>query len=126
MSTQAAALPVSAPVDAVLAELRNRLSGSRFQDAERLVGVFFRRVPADELAARPPAAWAALLCGMLDLVAVRLGENANVRVFNPALDEHILGAITLVALALVAAGSWWGLGRWWSSLNFVRKYPWLQ
>ena len=45
---------------------------------------------------------------------------------NPALDEHILGAITLFALALVAAGSWWGLGRWWSSLNFVRKYPWLQ
>ena len=30
---------------------------------------------------------------------------------NPVIDEHILGAITLVVLALVAAGNVWGLGR---------------
>ena len=45
---------------------------------------------------------------------------------NPVLDDHILGAITLVTLALLAAGNVWGLGRWWSSLDFVRKYPWLR
>jgi thiosulfate dehydrogenase [quinone] large subunit len=44
---------------------------------------------------------------------------------NPVLDDHILGAVTLIALALVAAGNVWGLGKWWSSLDFVRKYPWL-
>ena len=88
MSTQAAALPVTAPVDAVVAELRNRLSGARFRDAERLVAVFFRRVPAEELGARPPASWAALLCGMMDLLSVRVGDSANVRVFNPTLEEH--------------------------------------
>ena len=45
---------------------------------------------------------------------------------NPVLDDHILGAITVVVLALVAAGNVWGLGKWWSSLDFVRKYPWLR
>jgi thiosulfate dehydrogenase [quinone] large subunit len=44
---------------------------------------------------------------------------------NPVLDEHILGAITLIVLALVAAGNVWGFGRWWTGLAFVRKYPWL-
>jgi thiosulfate dehydrogenase [quinone] large subunit len=45
---------------------------------------------------------------------------------NPVLDDHILGAITLVVLALVAAGNVWGLGKWWSNLDIVRKYPWLR
>jgi thiosulfate dehydrogenase (quinone) large subunit len=45
---------------------------------------------------------------------------------NPVLDDHILGAVTVVVLALVAAGNVWGFGKWWSSLDFVRKYPWLR
>jgi thiosulfate dehydrogenase [quinone] large subunit len=45
---------------------------------------------------------------------------------NPVLDDHILGAITLVVLALVAAGNWWGLGRQWARLDFVRRFPWLR
>jgi len=45
---------------------------------------------------------------------------------NPVLDDHILGAITVVVLALVAAGNFWGLGKWWSSLDFVRRFPWLR
>ena len=45
---------------------------------------------------------------------------------NPVLDDHILGAITLVALALVAAGNVWGFGKWWSGLDLVQKYPWLR
>jgi thiosulfate dehydrogenase (quinone) large subunit len=45
---------------------------------------------------------------------------------NPVIDEHILGAITLIALALVAAGNVWGLGRRWSRLDIVRRYPWLR
>ncbi len=45
---------------------------------------------------------------------------------NPVLDDHILGAITVVVLALVAAGNVWGLGRWWGSLDIVHRYPWLR
>jgi thiosulfate dehydrogenase [quinone] large subunit len=45
---------------------------------------------------------------------------------NPVLDDHILGAITLVVLALVAAGNVWGFGKSWSSLAIVGKHPWLR
>lgn len=42
---------------------------------------------------------------------------------NPVIDDHLLGAITLVALALLEAGRTWGLGRWWAATPLVRKYP---
>ncbi|MFC4783417.1 hypothetical protein ACT8ZV_03015 [Nocardioides sp. MAHUQ-72] len=41
---------------------------------------------------------------------------------NPLIDEHVLGAITVVALALLNAGDTWGLGRWWSRTELVRKH----
>jgi thiosulfate dehydrogenase [quinone] large subunit len=42
---------------------------------------------------------------------------------NPVIDDHILGAITLVALALANAGDTWGLGRWWTKNEVVERYP---
>jgi thiosulfate dehydrogenase [quinone] large subunit len=42
---------------------------------------------------------------------------------NPVLDDHILGAITVVALALVNAGDTWGLGHWWSRQEVVERNP---
>jgi thiosulfate dehydrogenase (quinone) large subunit len=45
---------------------------------------------------------------------------------NPVLDDHIVGAITLVALALVAAGNVWGFGRQWARTAIVRRYGWLR
>jgi thiosulfate dehydrogenase [quinone] large subunit len=42
---------------------------------------------------------------------------------NPVLDDHLLGAVTLIALALVSAGDVWGLGRWWSRTDLVRRTP---
>jgi thiosulfate dehydrogenase [quinone] large subunit len=39
------------------------------------------------------------------------------------LDDHLLGAITLVVLAAFHAGDTWGLGRWWSKTEGVQKYP---
>ena len=42
---------------------------------------------------------------------------------NPVIDEHVLGAISVVVLALTMAGDTWGLGRWWSQTGMVRRYP---
>ncbi|NYD43041.1 hypothetical protein [Nocardioides panaciterrulae] len=42
---------------------------------------------------------------------------------NPVLDEHLLGALTLVTLALLNAGGSWGLGRWWARTGLVRRWP---
>ena len=43
--------------------------------------------------------------------------------FNPFLDEHWVYAIVLVGIALVGAGRYLGLGRWWERTPFVRRYP---
>ena len=42
---------------------------------------------------------------------------------NPLLDDHLLGGLTLVALAMLGAGRTWGLGSWWTSTDLVRRYP---
>jgi thiosulfate dehydrogenase [quinone] large subunit len=42
---------------------------------------------------------------------------------NPVLDDHILGAITLIALAALNAGNTWGLGRVWSHTDLVKHTP---
>jgi thiosulfate dehydrogenase [quinone] large subunit len=44
---------------------------------------------------------------------------------NPVVDDHIIGALVVVALALVHAGDYFGLGRWWKSQPVVRRNPWL-
>ncbi|MEU4605423.1 hypothetical protein AB0F43_20770 [Kribbella sp. NPDC023972] len=66
------------------------------------------------------AAAAGALLYLLMWSAVLPPEN------NPVLDDHILGAITLVVFALVAAGNLWGFGRQWAKLDLVRRYPWLR
>lgn len=42
---------------------------------------------------------------------------------NPVLDDHLLGAATLVVLALTYAGDTWGLGRRWARLHVVESNP---
>lgn len=42
---------------------------------------------------------------------------------NPVIDDHLLGAVSLIALALVHAGDTWGLGRWWSRTGAVKRFP---
>jgi thiosulfate dehydrogenase [quinone] large subunit len=42
---------------------------------------------------------------------------------NPVIDDHILGAITLVALVLANAGDTWGLSGWWTKKDVVERYP---
>ena len=45
---------------------------------------------------------------------------------NPILDYHILYALVLIWLAIVAAGNTWGLGKAWAKLDIVQKNPWLR
>ena len=42
---------------------------------------------------------------------------------NPVIDDHLLGAITLVVLALTLAGDTWGAGRAWARTKLVERFP---
>jgi thiosulfate dehydrogenase [quinone] large subunit len=64
---------------------------------------------------RVAAATGALLY-LLMYVAVLPLEN------NPVVDDHLLGAISLVVLALTLAGDTWGLGKQWARTHLVRRY----
>ncbi|PKW25508.1 hypothetical protein [Phycicoccus duodecadis] len=45
---------------------------------------------------------------------------------NPFLDDHLIYAVTLVALALLGAGHPLGLGRAWERLPLVRRHAFLR
>ncbi|MGH3361434.1 MAG: hypothetical protein ACRDOM_03155 [Nocardioides sp.] len=42
---------------------------------------------------------------------------------NPVVDDHLIGAITVVVLAATLAGDTWGLGRTWARTQLVRRFP---
>jgi thiosulfate dehydrogenase [quinone] large subunit len=42
---------------------------------------------------------------------------------NPLVDDHILGALSLVALTLLNAGNTWGFGHRWSGTDLVKEHP---
>ncbi|GAA3680208.1 DoxX family membrane protein [Nocardioides ginsengisoli] len=42
---------------------------------------------------------------------------------NPVLDDHVLGAISMLVLGLTGAGATWGLGHRWSQTAWVRRFP---
>ena len=45
---------------------------------------------------------------------------------HPFLDEHLLGAVSVVVLALALAGDTWGMGRWWSRQSLVKNNAFLR
>ncbi len=42
---------------------------------------------------------------------------------NPVVDDHLIGAIVVVVLALTLAGDTWGAGRTWARTRLVRRFP---
>lgn len=44
---------------------------------------------------------------------------------NPLLDDHIIGALAVIGLALVHSGDHFGLGSWWKKQPVVRDNAWL-
>lgn len=65
---------------------------------------------------RIAAATGALLYALMWLASLPLDNN-------PVLDDHLLGAITVVVLALTLAGDTWGVGKAWAKTHLVREYP---
>jgi thiosulfate dehydrogenase (quinone) large subunit len=65
---------------------------------------------------RIAAATGALLYLLMYAASVPL-EN------NPVVDDHLLGAVAVVVLALTLAGDTWGAGRAWARTRLVRRYP---
>ncbi|MCU1593941.1 MAG: DoxX protein [Frankiales bacterium] len=51
--------------------------------------------------------------------------GANAASTNPLVDYHIIYALSLIVVAVLAAGDTWGLGRGWKSLPIVQKQRWL-
>ncbi|MFI7680432.1 DoxX family protein [Actinophytocola sp. NPDC049390] len=45
---------------------------------------------------------------------------------NPILDYHVIYALVMIWLAIVAAGNTWGFGKQWAKLDTVEKNPWLR
>ena len=64
---------------------------------------------------RLAAASGALLYLMMWVASIPL-EN------NPVIDDHLLGALSLVVLATTLAGDTWGLGKTWARTSLVRKH----
>jgi thiosulfate dehydrogenase [quinone] large subunit len=68
-------------------------------------------------------------------IGVRLGAMAGALLYilmwtvvlppenNPILDDHVLGALTLIALAALNVGHTWGLGKAWSQTALVKNTP---
>ena len=44
---------------------------------------------------------------------------------NPVVDDHIIGALAVLAVGLVHAGDTVGLGRWWKKQPIVQHNRWL-
>lgn len=68
-------------------------------------------------------------------IAIRIGAVAGFVMYmmmwsvallpanNPVIDAHVLGAITMVVLALTLAGDTWGFGKVWARIRLVRQHP---
>ncbi|WP_406335072.1 hypothetical protein [Streptomyces sp. NBC_00203] len=58
--------------------------------------------------------------------AKHLSDGSASMSTNPFVDYHLIYAVVLIALALVAAGDTLGVGKLWAKLPFVRNHGWLR
>ena len=72
-----------ADVDAILMTLAAESSGAKSRDAQTFAVEFLRRLPAEDLASRDAAQWAAIVRGALEFMRERQPGAAKLRVFNP-------------------------------------------
>lgn len=93
------------------------MAGNAFFDWLFMIGLLaIGTALALGIGTRIAAASGALLLVLMWMASLPLDNN-------PFVDDHIINAVVLVALAAVAAGDTWGLGRWWANLPVVQSYP---
>jgi thiosulfate dehydrogenase [quinone] large subunit len=63
------------------------------------------------------AAITGALLYLMMYAAVMVPEN------NPVIDDHVIGAISVIVLALTLAGDTWGAGKAWARTHLVRRNP---
>lgn len=68
---------------------------------------------------RAAAVAGGLLYGLMWLASFPLPNN-------PVIDDHLVGLITLVVLAIANAGDTWGLGSTWVRTSLVRQHAYLR
>jgi len=62
------------------------------------------------------AAISGVVMYLMMYAAIMLPEN------NPVFDDHLIGAVSLVVLALTLAGDTWGFGKTWARTHLVRGF----
>lgn len=68
------------------------------------------------------------VAGTVVMLAMYLAEwpfGANAASTNPLVDYHIIYALALIVVAVLAAGDTWGFGRQWRALPVVQHNRWL-
>jgi thiosulfate dehydrogenase [quinone] large subunit len=94
----------------------NSLAGTTFADWGFMLGLL--------------AIGVALILGVTIRIASAAGALMYLLMFtvalppetNPLIDDHILGAISMVILGLVLAGDTWGFGKMWARTDLVRGH----
>ena len=110
-------LSFGVPEDNPMREFFNGIAGDAWADWLFMIGLAAIGLALVlGIGLRPAAITGGALYVMMWLASLPL-EN------NPVLDDHLLGAATLVVLALTLAGDTWGLGKVWARTRLVRKYP---
>jgi thiosulfate dehydrogenase [quinone] large subunit len=101
--------------DGPFKEFYNSLAGTAFADWAFMLGLLGIGTALTFGIAMRLAAYAGALLYVMMWTVVLPPEN------NPVLDDHIIGAVALVALALTHAGDTWGFGKQWSRTSFASK-----
>ena len=110
-------LTFGVPEDNPFKEIFNSMAGAAWADwlfMIGLAGIGFALFTG--IGIRIAAAAGALLYTLMYAASLPL-EN------NPVVDDHLIGAVVVVVLALTLAGDTWGLGRKWARTSLVRRNP---
>jgi len=106
--------------DGPLKGFYNSLAGTAFADWTFMLGLLGIGLALTfGFSVRIAAASGALLYLMMYTVVLPKDNN-------PILDEHILGAATMVVLGLTLAGDTWGVGKTWARTHLVRQNRFLR